>query len=509
MIGSDYHFRRVSSRYGSSQRSHSAPLPGLVWFRNSPLLLGMLAGGLLLVACLGALQLQQESAADARRDSLRQSVNVAALLLQADLMQAFSVAHSLELLVQTTGRVDGFDKLAQGLMLSQPLLSAIALAPGGVIQQVAPMDSQGSLIGRNMFDDPAVSVDLNEAVRLRTMVISRPQILMTGGVGVIARLPVFRAGGLGGAGGAGGAVVGDRTQGLWGFVLVQVKLPDVVSRLDAAGLTDTEGHYALATTDPDRGHRIAFYPFPAPRLAAAASAKIRLPQRQWTLMVESPAPAVSDGIALKLIAAVVCTAAGVACALWQRHRLMRRAQRNFYRESANSLLSDIKTDRAHRVLDRVRHLPGWTLLLMVRLPVVAALADGVGMPRRIGPAGAAAIDAPLRALLRKGDLLVPLGGASFLVIAHSMEDQPLALWVRDRLIAQVQGLSVELPVRIHHRLVVQPGADIRQLFAEAVAEMHLDAAAARRPAGRPPAAAELSGPAQSLDPHDRGALGRV
>ena len=162
---------------------------------------------------------------------------------------------------------------------------------------------------------------------------------------------------------------------------------------------------------------------------------------------------------------------------------MRRTQRNFYRESANSLLSDIKIDGAHRVLDRVRHRPGWTLLLMVRLPVVAALAGGVGLPRRVGPAGAAAIDAPLRALLRKGDLLVPLGGSPFLIIAQSMDDQPLALRVRDWLIAQVQGLSVEPPMRIHHRLLVQPQADIRQLFAEAMAEMRLDAAAARRPPG--------------------------
>ena len=129
MSESDYHFRCVSSRYSSASRSREASLPGLNWFRNSPLLLGILVGGLLLAASLGALHLQQESAADERRTSLRQSVGVAALLLLADLMQAFSVANRLEILVQATGRVDGFDKLAQGLLLGQPLLSAIALAP--------------------------------------------------------------------------------------------------------------------------------------------------------------------------------------------------------------------------------------------------------------------------------------------------------------------------------------------------------------------------------------------
>jgi sensor domain CHASE-containing protein len=468
---SDYGYRRSSSSssnsYGSAPSSREASLPGKRWFRNSPLVFGVLVSGLLLIVSLGALHLQQKSAADARRTSLQQSVGVAALLLQADLMQAFSVADSLGLLVKTTGRVDNFDELARTLLQSQPLLSAIALAPDGRIQQVAPMDSQGSLIGRNMFDDPTASDELQEAIHQRAMVISRPQLLISGAVGVIARLPVFRTDGQ-----------GSRARGLWGFVLVQVKLPNVLKRLEDVGLTNTEGHYALATTDLDRGHRIAFYPFPPPQLANAEFGKILLPQRQWMLMVESPPQAASAGVELKLIAAAACAAIGLACALWQRHRLVRRARRNFYRESSDSLLSDIEIDGAHRLLDRVRHLPGWTLLLLVRMPVNAGVPGGSG------------IESALHGVLRSGDLLLPLGGSSFLVIAHSMGNQHLAMRVRDRLVAQMHGLSVGVQVLIHHRLLLQPEADIRQLFAEAVAEMHLDAAAERR--RRAPPSGDLS-----------------
>ena len=458
---SDYSYGR--SRYDSKDRSRKASVLGQKWFRNSPLLVGILVGGLLLAASLGALRLQQGVAADARRTSLQQSVGVAALLLQSDLMQAFAVANSMAMLVQTTGRVDNFDELARELIRSQPLLLAIALAPGGVIRQVAPMDSQGALIGRNMFDDATANDELQEAIRGRVMVISRPQLLMTGAVGVIARLPVFRA-----------DRAGDRTQGLWGFVLVQVKVPDVLKRLADVGLTDAEGNYALAAIDADRGHRVAFFPFPPPQLAAAQFGKISLPQRQWMLMVRSPALAASDGMELKLIAAAASAAVGLACALWQRHRLVHRARRNFYRESSDSLLSDIEIDGAHRLLDRVRRLPGWTLLLLVRLPVNA------GSPGSARSLGGVTINAELHAMLRGGDLLLPLGGSSFLIIAHSMVSQSLATRVRDRLIAQLQGLSVEVPALIHHRLLLQPETDIRQLFAEAVAEMHLDAATERR-----------------------------
>ena len=447
------------------------------WLRDSGVLIGALVAGLLLAGSLWALRVQQDSQLGARKASLRQSVAVAASLLQSDLQQALAAADSLELLIRTTGQVDGFDRLAQDLMQRNPLLTAVALAPGGVIRQVAPLDAQGALIGRRMFDDPSARADLQEAVRKRAMVVSQPQPLMAGGVGTVARLPVYRSGS------RSNGRDSDASSVLWGFVLVQVRLPDVAQRLSNAGLADTDGRFVLTTMDSNSGHRIAFFPFPAPTLGLAESATIEMPQRRWSLAVELQPRAGSDGLVLKLAAALVSGTAGLLCAVLLRRRGMHQARRNFYRDSVPPVLHNEELDDSHRALERVRHLPGHAVMLVLRLP-----GDG----RR-----AALVDAghPLRTLLREPDLLLPLGGRGFLVVAHSLPSREVAAWVRDRLVAQARSLAGGGATSLQHRLFSQPQNDIRLLFAQAVAELHISAAAGPQAVhqARPEPAVEVGG----------------
>lgn len=380
---------------------------------------------------------------------------IAAALVQADLTRALSVADGLELLIQTTGQVDGFDKLARDLMLRQPLVTAIALAPGGVIRQGAPMDAMGALIGRQMFDDAATRADLQEAVQKHSMVIAQPQVLFGGGIGTAARLPVFRI-----------ATDPDKAPVLWGFVLVQVKLPDVMARLASAGVMVRDDRYTLSALNPVTGRRVAFFPMPAPTLGAVATASIELPQRRWTLSVELPRGVSAGSPTPKFAAGLASVLVGLACTAWLRHRRVRQARRSFYLRSVPPLLCNDELDQTHRLLDGMRHLPGWVVLLVVRL------LD----PRQPG----AQANTWIRALLREEDLLVPLGGQLFLVLAHSLAEQVVAVRVRDRLVGQVQDLAARGQVLVSHRLFNQPHVDIRLMFAESVADMHLDTAADRR-----------------------------
>lgn len=417
-----------------------------------------MVAALLFAASVLVLRMQRDDIASGQRTVLRQAVSVAAALVQADLAQALEVADTLEYLLRTTGKVDEFDRLAQEKMLRHPLISSIALAPGGVIRQVAPLDAQGSLIGRNMYDDPATSTELAEAVRKRTMVISVPQPLMAGGVGTIARLPVFRA-----------STDTEATPALWGFVLVQIRVPDLTARLTDAGLPRTEGRFMLSVMDAKTGQRLRFYPFPVPVLSAAVeTASITLPQRQWQLAVEAPAAANSDSLAALVVAGLASAAAGLVSTLLLRQRRLRLARRSFQRLSVPRIVGHDELDAAHQALDQLRRQSGWTVMLLLRLP------DG---PRR------ADADEPadlVRAMLRGDDQLVPLGRTSFLVVAHSLPDRAVAERVCDRLAVQARGLGSDGRVQVQRRQFALPQTDIRLLFAEMVADMHLDVAALRR-----------------------------
>jgi len=408
-----------------------------------------------MAASLWALSLSQDDVSGVQKNRFRRSVTIAATLVQADLTRALAVADGLELLIRTTGQVDGFDKLAQDLMLRQPLVTAIALAPGGVIRQGAPMDAMGALIGKQIFDDAATRAELQEAVQKHSAVIAQPQALIGGGIGTVARIPVFK-----------NATDPDKAPALWGFVLVQVKLPDVVARLASAGVTVRDERYTLSAIDTGTGRRAAFFPLPAPTLGAVATASIELPQRRWILSVELPQGAGSGSLMLKLAAGLASALVGLACTAGLRQRRVRQARRSFYRRSVPPLLGDDELDQTHRALDRMRHLPGWVVLLVVRWLT----------PQQQG----AQANIWIRALLRDEDLLMPLGGQLFLVLAHSLPEQLVAARVRDRLVSQVQDLAGEGQVLVNHRLFSQPQVDTRLMFAESVADMHLDTAADRR-----------------------------
>jgi sensor domain CHASE-containing protein len=417
-----------------------------------------LIAAVLFTASVLMLRVQREDIASGQRAVLRQAVSAAAALVQADLAQTLQVANTLEFLLRISGNTDDFDRLAQELMLSHPLISSIALAPGGVIRQVAPLDGQGSLIGRGMYEDPAASAELAEAVRKRTMVISEPQLLMSGGVGSMARMPVFRASAATGV-----------TPALWGFVLVQFRVPNIAARLTDAGLERTEGRFMLSVMDGKTGQRIRFYPFPVPAMSAdVETASITLPQRQWQLAVEAPAPVSSTNLATLAVAGLASAAAGLASALLLRQRRRRLALRSFQRQSVPRIVGHDELDAAHHALDQLRRMSGWTVMLLLRLP------DG---PRRADAGEPAAL---VRAMLRGNDQLVALGGDSFLLIAHSLPDRAVAERVCDRLAVQARGLGPEGRVQVQRRQFDLPQADVRLLFAEMVADMHLDVAALRR-----------------------------
>lgn len=449
-------YRRSGGGRARRQTRTSGRLLAAGW-RDSACLLGGLVALLLLALSFWALRLQQVDQRAGQRRSLNQAVSTAASLLQADLAQALATADMLALLVRNTGQVEGFDRLAQDLMQRNPLVVAIALAPGGVIRQVAPLEGQAALIGRRMHDDPVARAELQEAVRKRAMVVSMPQALMGGGVGTVARLPVFR-----------GGDNDDATPALWGYVLLQVKVPDVAAHLSSAGLPGAEGRFLLSALDSSSGHRIGFYPFPAPNLGAGESATLQMPQRQWSLAVEaSPTP---RGLPLlpAAIAVLLSGGAGLLCALALRRLRVRQAQRSFYRHSMPPLGWGDEMEETHQALARLRRLPGWASVLMVHLP------DGNQLVQRVLP------DSLLRGLLREPDVLVPVGGAAWLVVSPCLPDRAVAERLGQRLGRQLRDLALDGPVQVQQRQCLQPEADLRAVFAELVAGVHVDHAAQRR-----------------------------
>lgn len=93
-----------------------------------------------------------------------------------------------------TGEVLRFQELAEELLANFPLMRALELAPGGVIQHVHPHRGNEAVVGHDLLVDKTRNREVHLAISRRQMAIAGPLVLRQGGVGVLARYPLYTFG---------------------------------------------------------------------------------------------------------------------------------------------------------------------------------------------------------------------------------------------------------------------------------------------------------------------------
>lgn len=129
-------------------------------------------------------------------------------------------------IIQDQGRNPGLlvYSLAPLLLQQFPLAAAIQAAPNGVIRFSYPLKGNEGAIGHDLLVDPARNREAHLAVSTRRLTLAGPFSLVQGGIGVVARFPVYL----------------NNFEGwpkFWGFTTVLVHVPRL---LEAAGLMDLQ-----------------------------------------------------------------------------------------------------------------------------------------------------------------------------------------------------------------------------------------------------------------------------
>lgn len=156
------------------------------------------------------------------------------------------------------GRYDNFLDIAARLYDSTSVF-AIELAPDCVVSLFYPenMDgngSGGSFKGRDLLADPARSGDVLYSIEKRQLFVSPPAPLYQGGMGLIARQPIFI----------------EDMQGkekLWGLAIVVFKWPDIISMSGLMNLQQKNLSYVLSWVSPDTGDEICLQASETPLLS--------------------------------------------------------------------------------------------------------------------------------------------------------------------------------------------------------------------------------------------------
>ncbi|QKS30303.1 MAG: CHASE domain-containing protein [Candidatus Accumulibacter similis] len=204
-----------------------------------PRLVGLLAF-LVASALVGGLIWRQEQ--QRLREARGQAASVAAERahdVQSSVERALAPTYALAAMLRPGKQgIPAFAATCDRLLRHFPEVSALQLAPAGVVRQVAPLAGNEALVGVDLLRDPDLGSPARHSRSSGVPLLAGPLRLANGGLDVVGLLPIF---------------ADDLTHGrpFWGFAVARMPLREVLrqSRLD--DLEEQGYAYQLFSRDPE------------------------------------------------------------------------------------------------------------------------------------------------------------------------------------------------------------------------------------------------------------------
>ena len=187
--------------------------------------------------------------------------------------RALSAVYTMGALVQQAqGPVLNFEAAATKMLPNHPGVSVLIQAPGGIISHAIPLAGNEKAIGLNLLQDPVMRAETLLARNTGRLTLAGPLELRQGGLGLVARLPIFM-------GQADGATA------FWGFVNVVLKLPQALDSVRLPELVQRGLEYKLWRVIPESGKVQIIAQSGASALIEPVHKSFSVPNGGWTLSV--------------------------------------------------------------------------------------------------------------------------------------------------------------------------------------------------------------------------------
>lgn len=222
------------------------------------------------------------------------------------------------IVVNDSGNVKNFDAIAENLYTKDRAFRSLQLAPDGVVTFVYPIEGNEDAFG-SLFDDPDRKTEAEYARDTGTMTLAGPFELAQGGVGLVARNPIY---------------LPDQSgkQHFWGFSIVVLNLDGLLESVDLDALDGQGYHYKIWKIHPDTGEEQIIAQNAAFSVKKAIVDEIQVPNGTWMLAImpkEGWVPlssiAVEGAAALVILVLVLLVLNGWITNARQRAELARQA----------------------------------------------------------------------------------------------------------------------------------------------------------------------------------------
>lgn len=218
------------------------------------------------------------------------------------------------ILVESGGVLDEktFQKLA--VTLDDGIgIRAVQCLPDGIVRYCYPVEGNEAVIGTGVFDDPKRQADAMLAVETRSIALSGPYELYQGGLGLVARNPVFLTG-------------EDGNETFWGFTVIILDLPDAIEPLLLSELTQ-EGYAYRLHCVIDTGEEMTIAESGAVPEGKGIDYTIHVPNHVWTLSIFPESGWSSWGIVAAIVLAGILISMLISVVIYQRKRRVQELRR--------------------------------------------------------------------------------------------------------------------------------------------------------------------------------------
>jgi sensor domain CHASE-containing protein len=208
----------------------------------------ILIGTLTIASLLAALNvaLLTKSLVENKRIETRTIAQGYAQRLQDQIQNAMVSTYVLASVIkQNGGRTDTFDETATELITMFPSVSALQLAPDGVIQHIVPRKGNEAAIGHDLLTDKLRNREAAAAITLRQLTLAGPFELVQGGMGAVGRLPVFLK-------------KPQNDNHFWGFAIALIRIPRLIESAGLGSLARAGYQYELWRIHPETEKRQIF-----------------------------------------------------------------------------------------------------------------------------------------------------------------------------------------------------------------------------------------------------------
>ncbi len=144
------------------------------------------------------------------------------------------------LVVQGDGKIEAFERVA-AILITDPAIRNILLAPGGVVSHVYPVETNKEAVGFNLLKEGLGNKEAISAKQTGRLTLGGPFETVQGGQALVGRLPVHIGRN------------GERT--FWGLVSVTLRYPEALKNVYLEDLRNQGYACKIWRISPDTGRR--------------------------------------------------------------------------------------------------------------------------------------------------------------------------------------------------------------------------------------------------------------